>query len=116
MDETADHVCMPTTSKFSTTSDLIIRMARGTDAEMLDQLAQLDDQRPLTGDVLVAEIDGRILAARSLRTDRTIADPFHRTAGLVALLAVRAELVRGAPTQMVRGPNFIERSRHAIAA
>ena len=107
---------MKTTSKPITTSDLIIRIARASDGEALEQLARLDDQRPLTGDALVAEIDGRILAARSMQSGRTIADPFHRTADLVALLDVRAALVRRASTQMARGPSLMDRARHAIAA
>ena len=107
---------MNTNSKPTTTSDLIIRIARQSDAGALEQLAQLDDQRAISGDALVAEIDGRILAARSMESGRTIADPFHRTADLVALLDVRAALLRGASTQMVRGPSLIDRARHAIAA
>lgn len=107
---------MNTTSNTTTTSDLIIRIARSQDTESLEQLARLDDQRALRGEVLVAEIDGRILAARSMESGRTIADPFHRTANLVALLDVRAGLLRGASSTMVRGPSFVERARHAIAA
>jgi hypothetical protein len=112
----SDHVCMAFSPQSPTTHDLIIRIARSTDAEMVNRLALLDDQRPLTGDVLVAEIDGTILAARSMATGRTIADPFHRTANLVALLDVRAELLRGSVSQMVRGPSLVDRARHAIAA
>ena len=107
---------MTTSSKPTTTSDLIIRIASSDDAETIGQLARLDDQRQLTGDVLVAEIDGTILAARSMATGRTIANPFHRTANLVALLGVRAELLGGSSSQMVRGPSFMDRARHAIAA
>jgi len=114
--ENADHVPMNTSSKPITTSDLIIRIARASDAEALEQLARLDDQRALRGDVIVAEIDGRILAARSMESGRTVADPFHRTADLVALLDVRAALLRGSSSTMVRGPSFMERARHAIAA
>ena len=29
---------------------------------------------------------------------------------------VRAELLRGSSSQMVRGPSFMDRARHAIAA
>lgn len=112
----SDHVDMNFSTKPTTTHDLIIRIAISTDAEMLERLALLDDQRPLTGDVLVAEIDGTILAARSVNTGRTIADPFHRTANLVALLDVRAGILRGSCSQMVRGPSFMDRARHAIAA
>ena len=107
---------MKTTRKPTTTSDLIIRIARASDAEPLEQLARLDDQTPLRGDALVAEIDGRVLAARSMESGRTIADPFHRTADLVALLDVRAALLRGSSSTMVRGPSFMERARHVLAA
>jgi hypothetical protein len=65
-----------------------IRAARGSDGEALEQLARLDSQRPLTGDVLVAEQDGRLVAA--LAGDRVVADPFRPTEDIVALLQFRA--------------------------
>jgi hypothetical protein len=40
--------------------------------------------------VLVAEADGTLVAARSLATGATIADPFRPTADVTALLALRA--------------------------
>ena len=67
---------------------VVIRAARGSDGRVLEDLARLDSQRPLTGDVLVAEQDGVVVAA--LAGDRTIADPFRPTADLVALLRLRA--------------------------
>jgi hypothetical protein len=67
---------------------VVIRAARGSDGRVLEDLARLDSQRPLTGDVLVAEQDGVVVAA--LAGDRTIADPFRLTADLVALLHLRA--------------------------
>jgi len=45
-------------------------------------------QRPLAGEVLVAEQNGELVAA--LGADRAIADPFRPTADLVALLRVRS--------------------------
>ena len=38
----------------------------------------------------MAEVDGRVLAALPLRDGRALADPFRRTADLVALLELRA--------------------------
>ena len=68
---------------------VVIRAARGSDGEALDDLARLDSQRPLSGDdILLAEQDGKIVAA--LAGERTIADPFRPTGDLVALLHVHA--------------------------
>jgi hypothetical protein len=67
---------------------VVIRAARGSDGVALENLARMDSQRPLAGDVLIAEQDGVIVAA--LGGDRTIADPFRPTADLVALLRVHA--------------------------
>jgi len=76
-------------STFLTTDPaVVIRAARGSDGAALENLARLDSQRPLAGDVLVAEQDGAIVAA--LAGHRAIADPFRRTGDVVALLRLRA--------------------------
>ena len=67
---------------------VVIRAARGSDGVALEGLARLDSQRPLAGDVLLAEQDGELVAA--LGGGRVIADPFRSTTDLVALLRVRA--------------------------
>jgi hypothetical protein len=67
---------------------VVIRAARGSDGAALENLARLDSQRPVAGDVLVAEQDGRLVAA--VAGERVIADPFRPTADVVALLRVRA--------------------------
>jgi hypothetical protein len=74
---------------------VVIRAARGSDGDALENLARLDSQRPLgtAGDALVAEQDGRLVAA--LAGDRVIADPFRQTADVVALLRFRAGRSRG---------------------
>jgi len=66
---------------------VVIRAARGSDGVALEDLARLDSQRPLAGDVLLAEQDGQLVAA--LGGERVIADPFRSSADLVALLRVR---------------------------
>jgi hypothetical protein len=80
---------------------VVIRAARGSDGEALERLARLDSQRPPTGDVLLAEQDGDLVAA--LAGDRAIADPFRPTADLVALLRVHAGR---APRPRTRGARF----------
>ena len=67
---------------------VLIRAARGSDGAALENLARMDSQRPLAGDVLLAEQNGVIVAA--LGGERLIADPFRPTADLVALLRVHA--------------------------
>jgi hypothetical protein len=67
---------------------VVIRAARGSDGGALERLARLDSQRPLGGDVLLAEQGGELVAA--LAGERVIADPFRPTADVVALLRVRS--------------------------
>ncbi len=73
-------------------TDIAIRSSSPHDDASLRVLAQLDSAPdfPLDGDLLVAEINGRIVAAREVAGGRVIADPFERTAFLVDLLSVRA--------------------------
>jgi hypothetical protein len=68
---------------------VLIRAARGSDGAALENLARMDSQRPLGGDVLLAEQGGAIVAA--VAGDRTIADPFRPTADVLALLRMHAD-------------------------
>ena len=73
---------------------VVIRRATEADAATLERLAALDDALPLVGDVLLAEVDGRALAAVLVRDDAVIADPFRPTQDLVDLLHMRAAMLR----------------------
>jgi hypothetical protein len=81
--------------------DITIRDARATDATALERLAALDSARTPTGDVLVAEVSGNIVAAASDRG--VIADPFRLTGDVVALLELRSKALR-APRSSARRP------------
>jgi hypothetical protein len=83
---------------------VVIRPAYPDDAETLERLARLDSRRPLAGPLLVAERDGKLLAALATETGATIANPFAPTADLVALLQTRA-----ADTALVRSHRDILR-------
>jgi hypothetical protein len=70
-----------------------IRLAHPDDEAALLRLAALDSAPAPHGDVLVARVDGEILAAVALESGRAIADPFRSTADLVELLRTRARLM-----------------------
>ena len=70
-----------------------IRRAEVTDRPALARLAALDSHPLPHGDLLVAEIGGEIVAAQPVAGGRAVADPFRRTAELVALLRLRAAQV-----------------------
>ncbi len=75
---------------FHPSETLTIRMAVPADAEALRCLAQLDSApAPGPAPMLVAEVAGELRAAVPLYGGREIADPFHPTAELVALLTER---------------------------
>jgi hypothetical protein len=82
------------------TETLTIRMAVSADEAALSRLAQLDSAPPPDSvSMLVAEVGGELRAALPLDGGPAIADPFRRTAELVAMLAARArqlEAPRGA--------------------
>ncbi len=65
--------------------------------EAIARLAQLDGVRCPSGPLLAGAVDGRLLAAVPLAGGRPIADPFARTAGLVALLEQRVAQLDGDP-------------------
>ena len=80
---------MPATATITAPS-VLIRAARGSDGAELERLAQLDSAELPAGSLLVAEADGRIVAAIASSTGEAIADPFLPTADVVALLELRA--------------------------
>lgn len=76
--------------------DLVLRADRPADEADLRRLAALDSARPLGGRALVAEVEGRPVAALDLADGRVVADPFEHTAEVVELLRVRAQRLHAA--------------------
>jgi hypothetical protein len=98
-----------------------IRPATAADGGTLELLATLDSRRPLTGEILVAEVDGSIVAALSLVDRRAAADPFRDTADAVALLRARADAlaaINGSPLlrERLRAAVRVARARSAQPA
>jgi hypothetical protein len=85
---------------FSGISEVTVREANGADTRALERLAQLDSSTVPAAPVIVAVLGGEIRAAASMRDGTAIADPFRPTAGLVAMLRMRA----GYPVEVAGSP------------
>jgi hypothetical protein len=73
---------------------IVIRQAGPADVKALEALAQRDSAAMPSGAVLVAETGGALRAAVRLDGGPSIADPFHPTTDLLALLEARAGQLR----------------------
>jgi len=82
--------------------DVTIRVAGSADDDALERLAALDSQSAPTGYVLVAEVAGELRAALPVAGGEPVADPFHPTAALTSLLALRARQLRAGGFEPVR--------------
>ena len=69
-----------------TDQPLTLRVARPDDLPALRRLAQLDSSRPPSGPVLLAEVGSEPVAALAVETGTVVANPFCRTADVVAML------------------------------
>jgi hypothetical protein len=77
-----------------TAQNFAVRRAIDADQHVLERLAALDSSSPPRGEVLIAFVDGRPLAAVGVETGATVADPFHPTADVVEMLQTRARRLR----------------------
>lgn len=71
-----------------------ISLSTETDRDRIAELAQLDGKPAPQGEALIAEVDGRLVAAVGVRDGASVADPFVLTADTVELLEARAEQER----------------------
>jgi hypothetical protein len=79
--------------------EVVIRASRPNDVPALHSLAALDGVVAPLGTVLVAEVNGSIVAALPLDGHRSFADPFRHTDDLVALLEARAAQLEDEPPE-----------------
>ncbi|HEY6772308.1 MAG TPA: hypothetical protein VI035_07640 [Solirubrobacterales bacterium] len=86
----------PTEEREMTNRDTIeIRLLGLEDGGAIARLAELDTTDPPASPLLGAIVDGRLLAAHSLATGASIADPFRHTAEIRSLLAEKVRQARG---------------------
>jgi hypothetical protein len=74
----------------TSSADLTLRHATAADDTGLARLAALDSSRVPAGELLVAELEGRLVAAMSIDTGAVVADPFEYTAAIVESLRIHA--------------------------
>src|SRR6266516_5476913 len=92
-----------------------IRRLGDEDLAAVERLAQLESRRPPEGTLLGVEIEGRLLAAISLATGESIADPFSRSAELRALLELRAAQLRRRENGRRRLPRYLPKPKTRAA-
>ncbi|HEX8123769.1 MAG TPA: hypothetical protein VF549_21140 [Solirubrobacteraceae bacterium] len=68
-----------------------MRIATLEDAPYVRRVVELDSARPMSGRLLIGEIDGAVAAVMSLDDGRVAADPFQRTSSLVVHMRSRAQ-------------------------
>ena len=100
------------------TDRVAIRAARPADAAALSNLARIDSAPlaaerlsslaadPAAGTVLVADLDGHLVAALDVDRDSAVADPFEPTASLVEMLRVRARQLAKSGATARRRPHI----------
>ena len=101
--------------KQSPNSNITIRRFAERDIDAIQRLAELDEKPVPTGGVLVAERAGELVAALPLDGGNALADPFKRTADVVALLQARANQLSEKTTPKIRW-NRLHMPRGRLAA
>ena len=97
----------------TSSTSLTIRLADENDRVALTTLATLDSRHAPAHPVLLAEVDGGVVAALSLLDGTAVADPFLPTADLVDLLRARAA-VSAIDARPSRGLRFGAAARRAL--
>jgi hypothetical protein len=77
----------------SASEPLTVRLAGAADWPALRRIAELDSASVPVAPLLLAERDGRPIAALSLSDGAVVANPFVATADVVALLKLRARQI-----------------------
>jgi hypothetical protein len=88
-----------------------VRFAHPDDTGALRRLAELDEAPELVGEILVATIDGDVVAALSLDDGRVVANPFVFTSAAVELLRRTGADLTGRPrswrSRLTFHPRFV---------
>ena len=89
--------------------DIELRMCKPADDPEIDRLAALSEVPVPYGRLVVALLDGKLVAALPLNGDPALRDPFVKTAELVRLLEVRAEQLREPAPRQTLVPRLLRR-------
>lgn len=98
------------------TAEMMIRRLDDGDRPAVELLAARDSRPLPAGPLLGVEVSGTLLAATSLATGETVADPFVRSGEARAMLELRAAQLRR-PNGRWRGLGLrLRRSRASLAS
>ncbi|MGI9019503.1 MAG: hypothetical protein ACR2G3_02185 [Solirubrobacterales bacterium] len=97
-------------------TNINIRQLTDDDARALERLVALDSGQAPAAPLLGAEVEGRLLAAVSIASGASVADPFSRTSELRDLLELRALQLRGRERPSRRRRRGTRRSRASASA
>ena len=89
--------------------DIELRLCKAADDPDIDRLAALSEVPVPYGRLVVALLDGKLVAAKPLNGDPVIRDPFVKTAHLVHLLEVHAEQLREPAPRQALVPRLLRR-------
>ena len=89
--------------------DIELRMCKPADDPAIDRLAALSEVPVPYGRLVVALLDGKLVAALPLNGDPVLRDPFVKTAELVHLLEVRADQLRDPAPRVALVPRLLRR-------
>jgi len=103
-------------SEMQRMAGVTIRRLGAADLPAVVRLVQLDSAEVPKGELLGAEVEGKLVAVAPIEGGRTVADPFSRTSELRALLELRVAQLHGRQPERRRlGGLFARRrSRPAI--
>jgi hypothetical protein len=86
----------PAAARTVAADELVIRLARPEDIAAVARLSALDSAALPEGPILLAEVEGRPVAALALDgRSEPVADPFRPTVEIVGLLRLRAAQLAG---------------------
>ncbi len=95
--------------------DVTVRWAEPRDRDAIRRVAERDSSAAPSGPTLVAEVGGRVMAARPIDGGETVADPFHPTRDLVDLLELRTAQITAHGQEKGRGMAALWLVRHLLA-
>jgi hypothetical protein len=95
---------------------ITVRHATADDAGRIRMLAALDSRKLPNGPWFVAEADDEIVALIPVAGGTVVADPFRRTADLVALLELRAAQLAETPAESAGLLHGVARALRPAAA
>ena len=108
--QAAVHVPRPAARRVAAeTGEIELRLCKASDDPALERLAALAERPVPFGRLVVALMDGRLVAALPLAGGHALRDPFVRTAHLTPLLEMRAQQLRQPEPRHALVPRLLRR-------